>query len=146
MQMVAFSIKASAPPFPVFVMAFAINGFGASLQDAQANGFVASYKNNAAAKMGIIHAAYGKYTYCAHVSTSGLLRHGVNSLGAGALVSPLIATQFAQLHRWSFHYLTSLAVAMLNTVILICVFKFKTQDGKCHSFLPGRQTSRCAAV
>lgn len=72
MQMVAFSIKASAPPFPVFVMAFAINGFGGSLQDAQANGFVASYKNNAAAKMGIIHAAYGKYTYCARVSAIGL--------------------------------------------------------------------------
>ncbi|KAI0298683.1 major facilitator superfamily domain-containing protein [Multifurca ochricompacta] len=105
-QMVAFSIKASAPPFPLFVLAFAINGFGASLGDAQANGFVASYKNNAATKMGILHAAYG----------------------VGALASPLVATQFAQLHRWSFHYLTSLGVATLNTVFLVCVFKFKTQD------------------
>ena len=127
-------------------MAYAINGFGLSLEDAQANGFVASYKDNAAAKMGIIHAAYGKYTYCASLSTSGLLHHCVNSLGAGALVSPLIATQFAQLHRWSFHYLTSLAVAMLNSVILVCVFKFKTQDGRCHSFLRGCQTSPCATV
>jgi hypothetical protein len=58
--MVAFSIQASAPPFPLFVIAYAINGFGASLGDAQANGFVASYKDNAAAKMGILHAAYGK--------------------------------------------------------------------------------------
>ncbi|KAI0000192.1 MFS general substrate transporter [Russula compacta] len=105
-QIVAFSIQASAPPFPVFVIAYAINGFGASLGDAQANGFVANYKDNAAAKMGIIHAAYG----------------------AGALASPLVATQFAQLHRWSFHYLTSLAVATLNTVLLVCIFKFKTQD------------------
>jgi fucose permease len=62
--MVAFGIKASAPPFPVFVMAYAINGFGLSLQDAHANGFVANYKDNAAAKMGILHAAYGKYTSC----------------------------------------------------------------------------------
>jgi fucose permease len=44
------------------------------------------------------------------------------------LVSPIVATQFAQLHRWSFHYLVTLAVAALNTVFLICIFKFKTQD------------------
>ena len=62
-QMVAFCIQASAPPFPVFVIAYAINGFGGSLEDAQANGFVASYKDNASAKMGILHAAYGKCAY-----------------------------------------------------------------------------------
>ena len=128
--MVAFSIKASTPPFPVFAMAYAINGFGGSLGDAQANGFVANYKDNTSAKMGILHAAYGK----------GLLpswcwwprpKFPVHEfLGAGALVSPLVATQFAQLHRWSFHYLTSLAVATLNTILLVCVFKFKTQDGE----------------
>src|SRR6266404_2973376 len=61
--MVAFSIQASAPPFPLFVIAYAINGFGASLEDAQSNGFVASYKNNAEAKMGILHAAYGKLSF-----------------------------------------------------------------------------------
>ena len=60
MQMIAFSIQASAPPFPSFVIAYTINGFGASLGDAQANGFVANYKDNASAKMGILHAAYGK--------------------------------------------------------------------------------------
>lgn len=42
------------------MIAYTINGFGGSLQDAQANGFVANYKDNAAAKMGILHAAYGK--------------------------------------------------------------------------------------
>ncbi|KAI0252492.1 MFS general substrate transporter [Lactifluus subvellereus] len=105
-QMVAFSIQASAPPFPLFVISYAINGFGASLEDAQANGFVASYEDNSATKMGILHAAFG----------------------AGALSCPLVATQFAQHSRWSFHYLTSLTVATLNTIILICVFKFKTQD------------------
>ncbi|KAI9458666.1 MFS general substrate transporter [Lactarius psammicola] len=105
-QMVAFGIQASAPPFPLFVIAYAINGFGASFEDAQANGFVASYKDNAAAKMGILHAAYG----------------------VGALTAPLVATQFAQLHRWSFHYLASFGVATVNTVILVCVFKLKAQD------------------
>jgi hypothetical protein len=61
---VAFSIQASAPPFPLFVIAYAINGFGASLGDAQANGFVATYQDtNAATKMGILHAAYGKASF-----------------------------------------------------------------------------------
>jgi hypothetical protein len=62
-QMVAFSIQASAPPFQVFVMSYVINGFGESLQNAQANSFVANYKDNAATKMGLLHAAYGQYTY-----------------------------------------------------------------------------------
>jgi hypothetical protein len=30
------------------------------IQDAQANGFVAALKDNAEAKMGLLHAAYGK--------------------------------------------------------------------------------------
>lgn len=40
-------------------MAYAINGFGLGLQDAGANGYVASYKHGAATKMGILHAVYG---------------------------------------------------------------------------------------
>ncbi len=63
-QTIACSIQASAPPFPSFVIAYAINGFGESLEDAQANGFVANYKDNAAAKMGFLHAAYGKEYPC----------------------------------------------------------------------------------
>ena len=45
------------------------------------------------------------------------------------MTAPLVATQFSQLHRWSFYYLASFGVAALNTVLLVCVFKFKTQDG-----------------
>jgi fucose permease len=46
-------------PFPVFVLAYSINGVGMALQDAQANGFVATLKDNAEAKMGLLHAVYG---------------------------------------------------------------------------------------
>lgn len=124
-QMVAFGIQASAPPFPLFAIAFAINGFGESFEDAQANGFVASYKDNAAAKMGILHAAYGEDIFIFRS------RHSVSldCAGFGAMTAPLVATQFAQRHRWSFHYLVSFGVATLNTVILVCVFRFKVQDG-----------------
>ena len=52
------------------------------------------------------------------------------TIGAGALVAPLVSTQFSQLPRWSFHYLASLGIALSNTVMLIAVFRFKTQDGK----------------
>ncbi|KAL4079401.1 MFS general substrate transporter [Scleroderma citrinum] len=103
---VGYAINASAPPFPVFILGYAINGVGMALLDAQANGFVASLRDNPETKMGILHAAYG----------------------AGALSSPLISTQFAQLPHWSFHYLTSLGVVLLNTVVLIAVFRLKTQD------------------
>ncbi|RPD61356.1 MFS general substrate transporter [Lentinus tigrinus ALCF2SS1-6] len=105
-QVVGYALEAPAPPFPVFVLGYAINGFGLGLQDAGSNGFVASLKENAAIKMGILHAIYG----------------------VGALCSPLVATQFAQLNRWSFHYLVSLAVALLNTILLVAVFRFKDQD------------------
>lgn len=49
--------------------------------------------------------------------------------GVGALAAPLVATQFAQLHRWSFHYMTSLGLAIANTIVLVVVFRLKNQDG-----------------
>ncbi|KAF9455361.1 major facilitator superfamily domain-containing protein, partial [Collybia nuda] len=107
-QIVAYTLQAPALPFPVFVIAYAINGVGIALQDAQANGFVASLKDNAEAKMGFLHAAYG--------------------IRAGALASPLVATQFSQLRHWSFHFLVSLGIAISNTIVLSAVFRFKNQD------------------
>ena len=53
-QVAGYALEAPAPPFPVFVMGYAINGFGMSLQDAGANGFVVSLKDNATTKMGIL--------------------------------------------------------------------------------------------
>ncbi|KAF5381336.1 hypothetical protein D9615_008386 [Tricholomella constricta] len=48
--------------------------------------------------------------------------------GAGALCAPLVATQFAQMHHWSFYFLISLGLSISNTLFLIAVFRFKTQD------------------
>ncbi|KAG1876342.1 major facilitator superfamily domain-containing protein [Suillus subluteus] len=107
-QVIAYAIEAGALPFPAFVLGYAINGFGMALQYAQSNGYVASLKDNREVKMGILHAVYG----------------------AGALSSPLVATQFAQLPHWSFHYLCSLGIAFINTVLSIVVFGLKTQDGE----------------
>ncbi|EIN08470.1 MFS general substrate transporter [Punctularia strigosozonata HHB-11173 SS5] len=105
-QVVAYAMQAPGPPFPVFVVAYFINGIGISLQDAQANGYTASFKNNAEAKMGILHAVYG----------------------LGAMCSPLVSTHFSHVEHWSFHYLVSLGVALTNTAVLIAVFRLKSQD------------------
>ncbi|KAG6918308.1 hypothetical protein DXG01_015400 [Tephrocybe rancida] len=58
LQIVGFTLMAPALPFPVFVMAFTINSLGVALQDAQANGYVASLESNSSAKMGVLHAVY----------------------------------------------------------------------------------------
>ncbi|KAI0654399.1 major facilitator superfamily domain-containing protein [Cubamyces menziesii] len=105
-QVIGYALEAPAPPFPVFVLGYAINGFGLSLQNAGANSFVASLKENTSTKLGILHAVYG----------------------TGALASPLVATQFSQMSHWSFHYLVSLSIALSNTASLIAVFRFRTQD------------------
>ena len=80
LQVVAYSLGAASLPFPAFVIAFIVNGAGIAIQvrsrinrrnedsplplllykDAQANGFVANIKENPEAKMGLLHAAYGK--------------------------------------------------------------------------------------
>jgi fucose permease len=98
---------APGPPLPVFILAYLINGFGISLQSAQVNGYIAAQTRTPAVKMGLVHASYG----------------------IGALVSPLVATQFSTMPRWSFHFLTSLGLAIVNTCVLISVFRGRSQEG-----------------
>ena len=57
-------------------------------------------------------------------------------LGLGAFTSPLVSTQFAQMTRWSFHYLISLGLVLCNTIIVACVFRFRDLNRKsCVVFL-----------
>jgi len=58
-----------------------------------------------------------------------IIRMNVNATGLGALLAPLVSDQFAQIPRWSFHYLVSLGLACLNTALLIGVFRFNNQNG-----------------
>ncbi|CAE6389121.1 unnamed protein product [Rhizoctonia solani] len=105
LQILAYSILAPAPPFPVMCISYAINGFGIGFQNAQSNGFIAELPNNTSAKLGLLHAGYG----------------------AGAFIAPLVATQFAQIPRWSFHFLTSLGISLTNSLSLFFVFKLRRQ-------------------
>ncbi|KAF7351433.1 MFS domain-containing protein [Mycena sanguinolenta] len=123
LQVAAYSIQAPAPPFPLFVISFSLSGFGVGVQNAQTNAYVASLGLNSELYMGMLHASYGHY----------LRFMGGNSLtfvhtGGGALSSPLLATQFAQMKHWSFHYLVSLGLALYNVIMLTLIFRGRTHD------------------
>ncbi|KAF8674082.1 tetracycline resistance protein [Rhizoctonia solani] len=111
-QIVAYSILSTTPPFSAMCVALTINGIGMSLQNAQTSSLVISLTRNPGTKMGMMHAAYG----------------------AGACVSPLIATQFSQMPRWSFYFLVSLGLAVSNTVSKSLVFGFRTLPEMLTSF------------
>ncbi|KAF8312636.1 MFS general substrate transporter [Clavulina sp. PMI_390] len=104
-QLIAFTIQAPRPPFPVLAVGYYIDGFGGALQDAQANTLLTMFPTNQHTKMMVGHGMYG----------------------LGALVSPLISTQFAQKKHWSFMYLTSLGLAGLAAAVLLAVFQLRSQ-------------------
>ncbi|KAJ7051845.1 major facilitator superfamily domain-containing protein [Mycena amicta] len=97
-------------PYPVFVMGGLLNGVGYAIQMGQATGYVASLTGNSDLKMGLFQASYG----------------------AGALVAPLVSTQFAQLPQWSFLYFISAGLSALSAVLFYVVFRGLTQN-QCHA-------------
>ncbi|KAL0573637.1 hypothetical protein V5O48_008309 [Marasmius crinis-equi] len=106
-KIIAYSIQSAAPPFPVFVIAYAIDGVGIALQEAQANSFVATLKKHSEVKMSLTHSFFG----------------------LGAFIVPLVVTRFVQLQwHWSFFFLISLGFAVINTTLLAAVFKLQPRD------------------
>ncbi|KAL0565192.1 hypothetical protein V5O48_016836 [Marasmius crinis-equi] len=109
LQIIAYALQSTAPPFPVFVMADAINSAGIALLEAQASSFVATLQKRPEAKMGLLHAFFG----------------------LGAFLAPIVATQFAQMEGrwgWSFYFLISLGLGVVNGVLLAVVFRFESHD------------------
>ncbi|PFH48891.1 hypothetical protein AMATHDRAFT_148904 [Amanita thiersii Skay4041] len=104
-QNVAYLLQSLALPFPAFVLSFFISGFGIAFEGAQGSGFVAALKDHT--KMGLLHAFYG----------------------LGAMVSPLVSTQFSQHKHWSFHYLISCGLSLLDTIIFLLVFLCLSDSG-----------------
>ncbi|KAF8439080.1 major facilitator superfamily domain-containing protein [Boletus edulis BED1] len=105
-QVVAYCIAAAGVSFPAFLFAYTINGYGIALQAAQNVGYVIRFKDNPELRMGLLMGGYG----------------------VGALLSPLSATYFAQVPHWSYHYLTCLGMAVLNTIFLTGVFRLRPQE------------------
>ncbi|KAG8853392.1 hypothetical protein FRB96_008182 [Tulasnella sp. 330] len=111
-QVAMYAIMSPAPPFPVLCVTYVVNGLVIAVQDSQANTFIASIPQNGSFNMGILHSIYG----------------------FGLFASPWVATQFATRPRWSFHFLVSMSIAVLNTVVLAYMFRGKRQD----YFIPER--------
>ncbi|PIL28884.1 MFS general substrate transporter [Ganoderma sinense ZZ0214-1] len=105
-QTAAYAMVAPAGPFPLMCIAFMIVGFGISLQNAHCNAFVAMSGGNIATKISFLHAAYG----------------------FGALVAPLVSTQFAAQKHWSFHYIVSTSLSLLNCTSLWWAFRGRRQE------------------
>ncbi|OSX61082.1 hypothetical protein POSPLADRAFT_1058020 [Postia placenta MAD-698-R-SB12] len=101
LQLAAYVMIAPGVPFGVMCVALTFAGLGISLQNAGANAFVGSMKEDARVKFSLLHAAFG----------------------LGAPVAPLVATHFALASHWSFHYLVSGAIAITNTILLAVVTK-----------------------
>ncbi|KIJ36292.1 hypothetical protein M422DRAFT_179578 [Sphaerobolus stellatus SS14] len=104
LQIIGHSLLVAAPPFPVLLVGQTAIGLGSAFQNIQANSFVASF--DCATKLGFLHGIYG----------------------IGALISPLIATQFAQITRWSFHWLVVLCLAVINALFLGSVFRLRPSN------------------
>ncbi|RDX47216.1 MFS general substrate transporter [Lentinus brumalis] len=105
LQAIAFTAISPAGPFPLLCCAFVLSGFGLSLLHAHANGFVAAL--NSPTKMGIMHGVYG----------------------SGALVAPLVSTQFAKSDtHWSFHYIITVGLYLSVIACSWLVFRGKRQE------------------
>ncbi len=118
LQIAAYAIMIPGGPFELMCLSFVIIGFGLSLQNSHANGFVASGRNHVSTKICLLHATYG----------------------FGALVAPLISTQFAEQKHWSFHYMISCALYILNTTMIWFVFRGRRQDGALYHWTKAEYT------
>ncbi|CAL1713982.1 unnamed protein product [Somion occarium] len=103
-QTIGYILDSAASPFPVFVLGYFMSGYGVAILDAGSSGYLTTWRDST--RMGIMQGVYG----------------------LGALTAPLSSTQFAQLPQWSFHYLVSLALCVLNITFLSLAFRFRRQD------------------
>lgn len=99
-QIIAYSLITSAPkPFAIMCIGFFVNGMGMSLLNSQGNAILSMLNNPTA--MGFAHAFYG----------------------TGALIAPLISTQFVERPRWSLYYTILLGTSVLDLISFTLVFK-----------------------
>ena len=140
-QLLGYCIQSLAPPFPLLVLGYAVNGFGLSLQ---AWPFIFTWQVLAYLTSGcgckwIRGLLEGQHSdkvrslvrclrYVSRYSDDHYVLPNESHPGVGAFTAPLVATQFAAQKEWSFHYLVSLGITMSNLIVLIAVFRFNDQD------------------
>lgn len=70
-------------------------------------------------KMGIYQATYGQFQL-ARPSLPYTNHH--SGTGVGALVAPLVATQFSEMQKWSYFFFISLGLALVNIITIYMSF------------------------
>ncbi|TGJ85035.1 hypothetical protein E0Z10_g3745 [Xylaria hypoxylon] len=106
-HLIAYIIIAVHPPYPVLVIAFALAGFGNGIADAGWNAFIGNM-DRANELLGVLHGLYG----------------------AGAVISPLIATTMitkAGLPWYAFYYLM---IGLAGLEIVITGTGFRKASGR----------------
>jgi len=131
-------MMAAAPPFPVLVIGYAIDGFGIALEVHIIHHFSRILTNDRPSGLSGNWLRCRLRGWCENEFPSCGVWYEIFIVtktnpyflsGVGALSAPLIATRFAQMPRWPFQYLTSLGLSIANVTALVIVFKLKTQDG-----------------
>lgn len=106
LQFTAYILASFAPPYPIFVSVFVLNGMGFGWSDAHANS-MGSRLPNASMRMSLLHAWFG----------------------VGATISPFISTTFVKHVTKAYrYYLVAAAVALVVAVTLVGVFELRTTD------------------
>lgn len=107
-SIVMFAFVSSGGPFPVIVTGFFFGGMGLAIVLAQANVFLSKLDKNSL-YLALFHGGYG----------------------AGATVSPLIATAMVEKDiKWNYVYLIMLALMIINFVNTTFAFKGSDEDLK----------------
>lgn len=106
LQFTAYILASFAPPYPLFVSVFILNGMGFGWSDAHANS-MGSRLPNASMRMSLLHAWFG----------------------VGATISPFISTTFVKHVPKAYrYYLVAAGVAFVVAITLMGVFELRTTD------------------
>ncbi|CAK9782537.1 unnamed protein product [Cutaneotrichosporon oleaginosum] len=105
-HVVSYLLCGTGAPYAVFLVGYAFNGFGLSLQDAQVNN-IASRLPNAGTKMAFVQACFG----------------------LGGTLAPFLSTAFAAnvVEAW-YYYFVAMGVAIVAFVVMLVAFDMRTEE------------------
>jgi fucose permease len=105
-HVISYMMCGTGGPYAVFLIGYAFNGFGLSLQDAQVNN-ITSRLPSAGTKMAFVQACFG----------------------LGGTLAPFLSTAFAANVReaW-YYYFVAMGVALLALVIMLLAFDMRTEE------------------
>lgn len=105
-HVISYLLCGTGAPYAVFLVAYAFNGFGLSLQDAQVNN-ITSRLPNAGTKMAFVQACFG----------------------LGGTLAPFLSTAFAaNVDKAWYYYFVAMGVAIIALVIMLLALDMRTEE------------------